>query len=101
MSQDQVHDGGGFLLYLINLARFHARILECLCRAARRIDRISELLKAASDLDRLALIRILHGDDHLFELRQIDTCSEERLIQSLLKGLGDTETFARGLHLRS
>ncbi len=101
MTEDQVHDCRRLLLDLIDLFCLDARVIQSLRRAARRIDRVAERLKTPSDLDRLALVRILHRDDHAPVPGQVDPGAEKRFVQRLVKGFCDAKTLPCGLHLRS
>ena len=49
----------------------------------------------------LALVRILHGDDHLLVFGQIHARSKERLVESFIEGLRNTQTLTCGFHFRS
>ena len=101
VSQDQVHNSRGFLRDLVDLSRLHTCFIQSSCGTSGSINGVSQLFEASSDFNGFTLIRILHGDDHVLILGQFYACSQECLVQSLIEGLGDTQTLTGRLHLRS
>ena len=101
VSQDQVHNGRGFLRDLVDLSRLHTCLIQSSCGTSGSVDGVSQLFEASSDFNGFSLIRILYGDDHVLILGQFYTCSQECLIQCLVEALGNTQALTGGLHLRS